>query len=162
MRRLCCLLVVALAVLATTVATGLTADAATSLTWSKPRVADPLASGTGNVSCPTAAFCMALDDGGGWRMWDGAAWSGWSRSAGVTPTGWLTCTSPTFCLATQQGSDDDTAPLWRWNGSAWLRGPNLPNIKFSRELVADFMCGSPTLCVLAGDAGTAFRFSTAD
>ena len=170
MRRLSSLLTVtvtvtvalALAMAGTTVAAGAPATAATSLTWTKARLADPLASGRGGVSCPQATFCLALDDGGGWRTWDGTAWSPWHRSAGVDPTGWLTCTSATFCLATPEGSDDDVAPLWRWNGSTWLRAPDLPNIKFSRELVVDVTCGSPTLCIVAGDSGTAWTFSTAD
>jgi hypothetical protein len=96
-----------------------------------------------DVSCTSASFCMALDEGLAYR-YDGSSWS-----AGVIPPGapnWVSCVSPTFCMAVGNG-------VAIYDGSHWsAAGPGAPS-----EASA-VSCASTTFCMVS--AGLAYyRFN---
>jgi hypothetical protein len=71
-----------------------------------------------SVSCPTATFCMAVDESGNNALtWNGASWS---QPASIDPGGdrveltSVSCPSASFCVAV-----DTLGRILSWNGRRW-------------------------------------------
>ena len=74
--RLFAAVVLLSAVTSTIFAAGLAAPAAASPTgWSQGRLIDPLRGQPTSVSCPTATFCVAVDQSGYALTYNGTSWS---------------------------------------------------------------------------------------
>ena len=74
-------------------------------------------SGFGGVSCPSASFCIAVDDGGDAFTYDG---SSWSAPDGIFSSGGLmsvSCPSVSFCVAV--GDFGEGGAALTYNGSSW-------------------------------------------
>ncbi len=86
------------------------------LTWSTPQSIDPdggIATLT-SVSCPSASFCMAVDQAGRALTWNGSSWLSLRI---IDPNGGLSsvsCPSATSCVAVDTSGDALT-----WNGNSW-------------------------------------------
>ena len=88
--------------------------------WSRPtRLSSPMGE-PDSVSCPTASFCMAVDarDSSAF-LFNGSTWSSAPRindPASSTATGMasVSCSSPSFCAAADNGSNAFT-----FNGTSW-------------------------------------------
>jgi hypothetical protein len=88
--------------------------------WSRPtRLSSPMGE-PDSVSCPTASFCMAVDarDSSAF-LFNGSTWSSAPRindPASSTATGMasVSCSSPSFCAAIDNGSNAFT-----FNGTSW-------------------------------------------
>ena len=96
-----------------------------------------------SVSCVSATFCVAVDDGGNAVVFDGSRWSApvtIDGGAGKYMEGLesVSCVSTTFCLAVDFGGH-----AFVFDGSGWTQvssiGSGVPNVS----------CVSPTFC-LAG------------
>jgi hypothetical protein len=82
------------------------------------RGADDQAGNFRSVSCPTATFCMAVDESGNNVLtWNGASWS---RPASIDPGGdrveltSLSCPTAAFCVAV-----DTLGRILGWDGGRW-------------------------------------------
>src|ERR1700678_4480626 len=123
------------------------------------------------VSCPTAAFCVAVgsyqsgfNQTGMADSWNGQSWTAQSFPVPVDSDGWqlfgVSCTSARFCEAAggyydeNTGVDDSFAASW--NGTSWSLqttvNPDPDNFQF--EQFNAVSCSSPTFCV-AWASGTA-------
>lgn len=114
------------------------------------------------VSCPVAAFCMAVGDFENKigapavtlaERWNGSKWSYQSTpslNSGPSRLEGVSCTSSTACTAvgwyrTLTGSLELTAATW--NGSSWAGvNPKTGNGEFS-----DISCYSSTACIAVGN-----------
>jgi hypothetical protein len=113
------------------------------LTWSEPQVLDgssPNVSATA-VSCPTATFCVVVDDGDNVVIYHSGTWSAPENLAGGPGLNSVSCTSETFCLAGDSGGN-----LWRYDGANWtaLSSPSTTTTRYALS------CVSPTFCALSG------------
>ncbi len=117
------------------------------------------------VQCPTVAFCMAvtlsgqsfIDDDGVWHK--GALWS---RKGGPAP--WLSCTSPTFCMAINRsltytpgstgGGPESYASVF--NGSRWSKPVGVP-----LRWVGGVSCVRSRFCVATDGSGNVSEWSGA-
>ena len=110
-------------------------------TWSIPTaVAPSLGVGSNEgvaISCGTATFCVAGDESGSARIWNGTAWS--SPTSGVTWGGpsqnQLSCVGAAFCMS-DTGVDART-----WDGTAWSAPSSIPVTGIS-----GVSCASATFC----------------
>ena len=117
--------------------------------WSAPTSIDPVANGTlTSVSCPTATFCVAVDNGN--NNADGHALtfndSTWSAPARMDPDGYgpvsVSCISTSFC-ATVDGStiSNGGGSALTFNGSSWS-GPT----GISNDSLTAVSCASSSFC----------------
>jgi hypothetical protein len=89
--------------------------------WTQPQRVSRWSQGMIDVACPSATFCITIDSVGRSRIYDGATWRiGPSIALAELPTarsttGYLSCSSPTFCLAAGAGY----ASIF--NGTAWSK-----------------------------------------
>ena len=110
------------------------------------------------VSCTSAGFCEAVgeyDDSIGLSLGFAEKWNGRSWKLQHVPVpadvthvglGGVSCTSPTFCVAT---GGSDVGPLaMRWNGTSWhlQRAPG--------QGVGSVSCVSPSFCEAASFGGS--------
>jgi hypothetical protein len=67
--------------------------------WSAPTNIDSVGYSTiASVSCPSATFCVAVDDVGDALTYNGTSWSAPTKIHGPGDNGQsVSCTSPTFC-----------------------------------------------------------------
>jgi hypothetical protein len=68
-------------------------------------------------SCPSAAFCVAVDENGNAFTWNGRSWSlpvSLDPIAGVLTS--VSCASATFCVAV-----DGNGYAFAWNGTSWSK-----------------------------------------
>lgn len=105
------------------------------------------------VSCPTAAFCLAVGGEGNTSTiplaytWDGGQWSTVSLPGPASgELSSVSCTSATWCVAVE--SDGDALS---WNGTAWTQ-----QVLPAPTGASAVSCASPTSCVVVGaSSGTA-------
>ena len=89
-------------------------------TWSQPTRLSSAAGQPGSVSCPTVSFCVAVDaDDSSAFLFDGTTWRSVPRINDPVPsarTGMasVSCSSPRFCAAVDNGSNAFT-----FNGISW-------------------------------------------
>lgn len=132
---------------ALTWATG-SAASAPAPAWSTPSSVDPGNALTA-VSCPSASFCVAVDDGGGALTWNGRTWSTPSAIAGSgTLVADVSCASSSFCVAVAGGA------ALRWNGSTW----STPATLTSGDLDG-VSCASASFCAAVGNSGDAYTWN---
>lgn len=103
---------------------------------------DPGSGGLSSVSCPSASFCVAVDDMGNALTYNGHSWSapGNIDTAGINPNlVSVSCTSRSFCMAV-----DDQGDAITYDGHAWSTPTTVapPSVHFWQV-----SCGSPSLCV---------------
>src|SRR6266567_3090472 len=89
-------------------------------TWSKPSLLSSSGGEPDSVSCPTVSFCMAVDarDSSAF-LFNGSTWSpapSINDPVSTTQTGVtsVSCSSPSFCAAVDNGSNAFT-----FNGASW-------------------------------------------
>ncbi len=104
-------------------------------------VADPQRGSLTDVSCPTAAFCMATQAFGYAATWNGAAWS---QPAKISPAGYLgqiSCASATRCFASGSTDRDRIHPaLFGYDGTQWT-------LAFSSTVRPVVSCPSQNFCL---------------
>ena len=117
-------------------------------TWSSRQQIDslPLMS----VSCPSASFCVAVNEMGGALTYDG---SSWSSPKSIAPSGWVlesvSCPTTSFCAAVDENGDALT-----YNGSKWSSPDEIDGA--SLDVVS---CSSASFCVAADDGGVVFTYN---
>jgi hypothetical protein len=126
---------------------------AVGLSWTSPRAVDESSVGGGTpvaVSCVSAAFCMAVDDGGNAFSYDGAHWA---SPASVDPGNELSavsCASNRFCAAVDSNGDAVIYRNGKWaapkevDGGAELNSVSCPTVNF---------------CVAVGTQGEAVAYN---
>ena len=92
------------------------------------------------VSCPTANFCVAVDDGGHAVVYNGTSWSA-PVVIDQQQLNAVSCSSPQFCVAVDQKGGTVT-----WDGSSWLYKPGVDP---GNALVA-VSCTSSSFCAAVG------------
>ena len=122
------------------------------LQWSAPEQIDTNENGLGDVSCPTATFCVAVGSTGpgvvsSAFIWNGTSWSATAPQLFAQDTSGfnhISCPTASFCLA---GAPDGGALIWdgtSWSASSQIRWPN-PN-----DGITNVSCATASFC-LAGD-----------
>lgn len=110
---------------------------ATPMTWSAPTHIDHQQGGVDSVSCPTATFCLAMDEYGNQTTFDGHSWSTPRTVDYYRSLRAVSCVSPTFCVMI------NSYGARVYNGSTW--GITAP-ISGSNGID----CVSTTFCVAYG------------
>ncbi|MHB8263527.1 MAG: hypothetical protein ACYDGY_07255, partial [Acidimicrobiales bacterium] len=120
---------------------------ATTPGWSRPVSIDSMPE---SVSCTSASFCVAVDNGGNAITWNGATWSSpQSVNEGYQLTS-VSCTSASFCVAVDNGGNAIT-----WNGATWSSP-----IEDSYDLNS-VSCASSSFCVAVGAGGHVLSYNDA-
>jgi len=118
--------------------------------WTQPTPYGSTASFAG-VSCPTAAFCMAVDQSGQALQWNGQSWSALVRiepgqpstnSIGVSPTG-VSCPTAGYCAAV-----DDSGGVIQWSNGTWTRS----DVDAGVHLMS-ISCPTVSFCVAVDQSG---------
>jgi hypothetical protein len=106
------------------------------------------------VSCPTASFCMAVDESGNNALrWNGTAWS---RPVTIDPGGFrveltsVSCASDYFCVAV-----DTLGRVLMWNGRWWSAPRAVDPHGAGMESVS---CPSASFCVAVDGNGNALTW----
>ncbi len=86
--------------------------------WSAPVAIDGADTLT-SVSCPSASFCVAVDDSGNALTFNGSSWSA-PTSIDMHVLYSVSCTSASFCAAVDLGGNALT-----FNGSSWSAPTNI-------------------------------------
>lgn len=121
------------------------------LRWSPPQRIDPGA-GFAAVSCPSAGFCMVVDELGDAMSWHGNHWSApLVVDPHQGPLHALSCPTAHSCAAVDQFG----RVLW-WNGRSWSK----PVLLDSQGL-QDISCPSTRFCAAADFAGRALTWNGA-
>jgi hypothetical protein len=128
-------------------------QAAKPLSWGAPALIDPAQGLPTSVSCPTATFCVEVDDHGLASTFNGTSWSALtaidlnlSNVLGYNPLTAVSCASASFCIAIDQYGHEVT-----FNGSSWSAAKN---IDAGRELLA-VSCPTTTFCAAVDNEGYA-------
>jgi hypothetical protein len=117
--------------------------------WGKVRTTDFLLTG---VSCVSSHWCLAVGRGGDTLRYDGTGWHH-GPSAGRADLAAISCTSRTFCLATED-TPEPMGRVFRYTGSGWRLQARV-EIAGTQNL----SCGSPTLCLAGGYGGATARWN---
>jgi hypothetical protein len=123
----------------------------TALSWQRGRIsARDLGSSLADVSCPASGHCVAVGEGPrSWR-YNGTRWHPLTQPLAPVPgpsSFGISCTSPRWCLAVNGAHD------WSYDGSTWLRGPDLPAFTepvTGRQAVS---CSAPNACMALANTG---------
>ncbi len=105
-----------------------------------------------SVSCPAAAFCMAVDESGNNALtWNGTAWSGPvpidAGGAAVELTD-VSCASPGFCVAV-----DTLGRALTWDGAGWTAA------RIDQSGLTSVSCPEETYCVAVDGDGNALTWN---
>jgi hypothetical protein len=127
-------------------------------TWSKPSLLSPSGGEPDSVSCPTVSFCMAVDalDSSAF-LFNGSRWSpapGINDPAPTTQAGLasVSCSSPSFCAAVDNGSNAFT-----FNGASWSPAATIdPGSQLSTV-----SCPSASFCAAVDYGPNVFTFNGA-
>ena len=132
-----------------TISATTTPPATGTMTWSAPTAIDPLHGAPTSLSCPSTAFCAAVDSMGNALTYS----SGWSKPMAAdtasAQAGGLTsvsCVSATFCLAV-----DAAGRALTFNGSAWSAPANTQ----TTARLNSVSCASTSFCAAVGSGGVA-------
>jgi hypothetical protein len=119
--------------------------------WSSPTTIDAGATLEG-VSCPSASWCLAVDDLGQALYWNGHTWTAPAvidPSAPLSGASSPSCVSQSFCAAVLN-TGDGYPQLWLYGGSTWTMAPD------SGFGVTTVGCGTTHLCVAGGGNSCGF------
>ena len=118
---------------------------------------DPVRGNLRSVSCPSASFCMAVDESGSNALrWNG---TGWSAPVSIDSAGTrveltsVSCASPKFCAAV-----DTLGRVMTWNGRSWSR-PDAVDVRGAG--LTSVACPSGSFCVAVDGDGNAVRWNGA-
>ena len=126
------------------------AQPAALLTWSAPVSIDPNNGGLGSVSCASASFCTAVDNGGNAFTFNGSTWS---SPKSIDPNGYpnsVSCPSASFCAAV------DPERALTWNGSTWSAPEYIDS---SDGYLQSVSCASASFCAAVDSYGNALTFN---
>jgi chitinase len=117
--------------------------------------ADPRRGNLRSVSCPTAAFCLAVDESGNNALtWNGTAWS---EPVPIDPGGAgvqlsaVSCADPEFCVAV-----DSLGRELTWTGAGWTPPQPLDNTALTAV-----SCPAESYCVAVDGDGNALTWNGA-
>jgi hypothetical protein len=123
---------------------------APALVWSPPYTVDrsyaPQA-----VSCPTATFCVVVDNHGRVIVEEGGEWGAPADVDGSAVLDSVSCPTTSFCMAVDQAGDAVS-----YNGSAWSRPQRIDNTTLGE--LTTVSCASPAFCAAADAGGNALVF----
>jgi hypothetical protein len=107
-----------------------------------------------DVSCPTSAFCMAVDDLGEIYTFDGSSWSPTVGIGDMTARSGrdVSCTSATFCVIAVPTSGAEQASVY--NGNSYTAGTPMD----ASGGVSGLSCTSTTFCVATDSHDNALLF----
>ena len=117
--------------------------------WSTVQVIDQANAATvAAISCPTASFCMAVDEEGNAMTWNGASWSSPSLvdsqpNAPVFRS--VSCTGPTFCMAVDAWGYAVAFDGSSWSAPVLARTPDRPGSGLTAV-----SCSSSDFCLAVG------------
>jgi hypothetical protein len=132
-------------------------------TWSGPKQVDPNQIDFYLLSCPSSAFCLALDSLDAPFTYSGGSWSGPQQNGLAMPQAdirnWnaLSCASSTFCAVVGQGGNESSEQgvVATYSGGSWSGPLQLEPGGFLESV----SCPSPTFCVATSDGGYAYTYS---
>lgn len=121
-----------------------------SFAWSTPVTIDAGFVPQG-LSCPTASFCVAVDNGGRALVYDSGTWEGASDVDGAVEIDSVSCPTAKFCMAVDQAGNAIT-----FNGSAWSHPERIDKTPFPE--LTSVSCASPTFCAAVDGDGNALVY----
>lgn len=133
--------------------------------WTAPVAIDQLQGHPDTLSCPSAAYCLAVDDAGNAMSWDGSSWSTPSslipaadRAEGFPALVKASCGSDTFCVAVvdsgvEPGTSDRPAYAEVYSDGVWQDWTLI-----SQQAVTAVSCATSTMCVAVTRDGSALTF----
>ena len=132
---------------AAAMALGVPSTALASNGWSGPAGIDG-ANSLVSVSCPSASFCVAVDNAGNALTYSGSSWSAPTDIDGATPLVSVSCASASFCAAVDGANDALT-----YNGITWSAPTNIDG---ATNKLTSVSCASASFCaaVTTGGSGT--------
>jgi len=123
-------------------------------TWSGPSNVDSKANnfspsqdnptGFGDVTCPAADSCIAVDSNNRFFTWDGHTWSSEVANGSVIAS--ITCPTSSFCLAGTESTDYLT-----WANGSWSN----PSVNSQTDYLGIVSCASAQFCVGVDQGGNA-------
>ncbi len=132
-------------------AAGLPSPAAASTAgWSSGTLIDPSGSSLESVSCPTASFCVAVDDAGNALTYDGSSWSSPEAIDASSSLSSVSCPTASFCAAV-----DQVGRALTYNGSSW----SPPNSIDTGNTPTSVSCPTASFCVAVDWKGNAFTYN---
>jgi hypothetical protein len=103
-----------------------------------------------SVSCPTASFCMSVDDQGNAIELEGGTWSR-PRSLQKTGLNRVSCPTETFCVAVGVGGDASVLRGTRWAQATSVDSKSAGEAdNYGTSGLSAVSCVSPSFC-MAGD-----------
>ena len=120
-------------------------------TWSQPILVDPdpgrrlLTS----ISCPTTAFCAAVDDAGNAFTYTNGTWSSPTDIDGTAPLAGVSCPNAAFCVAV-----DDAGNAFTYGNGTW----SSPTVADPQGL-SSVSCPTSGFCTAVGGAGSAVTYT---
>ncbi len=117
-------------------------------TWTQA----PTGNGDQSVSCPTPAFCAAVDGGGDASEWNGSTWSDPVQIDTSQPINGgmsVSCVSASFCEAV-----DGNGEIFTWSGASWKDTINIGSGNGGWTI----SCTSATFCLAVTISGATFTF----
>jgi hypothetical protein len=114
-------------------------------TWSAGKLIDSTGASLTGISCPTAAFCMAVDSGGKVLTYSGGTWSGPRPVASGNYLAGVSCASASFCAAITDG-----ATAYVDNHGAWS-SQSLAGADGNPANLTAVSCPAVGRCVATGD-----------
>ena len=102
-----------------------------------------------DISCPTATFCMTVQQDGFAEHWNGTSWTAPVQVGQATTLSALSCASASFCVAIGNGSGGLT-DLESYDGTSWTHAIDLPG--YAGQLQVS--CASASFCL--ANAGTSY------
>jgi hypothetical protein len=113
--------------------------------------------GFDTISCPTQAFCLAIDELGNTFKYAGGTWSPITRLGALTQTTsslQVSCTSQSSCIAALPGAGN-AEDYYVWTGGAWGTAHTLEN---TGATVTGLSCTS-AFCVATDTSDFALKFN---
>lgn len=120
------------------------------LAWGEPVLVDPSGQLTA-LSCPTSAFCAAVDAEGRAVEYLGGAWTAPAHVDDGALTS-VSCPTPTFCVAVDQQGDALT-----YDGKAWSPPQRIDRTTFPG--LTSVSCASESFCAAVDGDGNGLVYS---
>ena len=105
-----------------------------------------------HVSCPSASFCMAVDNDGKFMIYNGTSWSSpaYIHARTKLVMQGISCPSSTFCMAVGNSGD-----AYSFNGTSWSGDVGIPR----GQTLESVSCVSSTFCAVVGADGEAYSYA---
>jgi hypothetical protein len=110
------------------------------------------------ISCPSASFCMAIDDVGHAYKFNGSGWSLTTTLGSISssnPSLQLSCAASSFCLAALPGSGSNEN-YYEWGGGSWGSAQVLES---TGAVATGLSCTASNFCVATDSHDVASRFN---